>query len=679
MHLLRARLMTVCLGFLMLMPSWGFASPSPLSLAEIHHGSLLINSDQPGRYHALPTQDSRVRINVTGPIARAVVTQRFTNPGDTWMEALYAFPLPEDAAVDRLRLRIGERIVEGEIQEKQAARRTYEAAREQGQRAALVEQRRPNLFTTAVANIPPNGEVQVEIEYQQTLRWRDEQFSLRFPMAVTPRYTPAAMQQQMEMGEGWALLPGELPNRAEPATNDNGTLQNPVDLEITLAPGFALGEVKSHYHVVEQSTGSPGTQRIRLAADAHQANRDFVLSWTAAPGRQPQAAFFTEQVGDAHYGLLMLMPPTQDAPELPRPPREVQFIVDVSGSMSGERIRAAKAALVLALDTLDVGDHFNIVTFNHEAKTLWSQARPADVAHRNEARRFIQRLDADGGTDMLPALQRAFAQAASDSRALSQFVFITDGAVGNEHEVLQLIERKLGRTRLFTVGIGQAPNDHFMTEAARAGRGTFVSIAEEQDVGARMGELFAKIESPALTDLRFKLPVGADVLPNPIPDLYRGEPLVVAMKLDAVPHRATLTGRRGERDIEIDLGLTVTGESAGLSVLWARQKIQHWSRAEWRGEDADTVRRKILDLALSHHLVSDYTSLVAVDRTPARPADAELNAHALASNRPGDMQQVADSLVMASTSTDSFRALLASLGLMLLAACCFVPRREVAA
>ena len=675
MHLLRSSMMTAVLGLLLLTPGWVFASVSPVSLADIHHGSLLVNSGQPGRYHALPAQDSRVRIRVTGPIARAVVTQRFTNPGDTWVEALYAFPLPEDAAVDRLRLRIGDRIVEGEIQEKQAARRTYEAARERGQRAALVEQRRPNLFTTAVANIPPQGEVQVEIEYQHTLRWRDAQFSLRFPMAVTPRYTPAAVQQQLEMGDGWALLPGELPNRVEPATHANGSQQNPMDLEVTLAPGFALGEVTSQHHAVEQTALPAGAQRIRLAADAHRADRDFVLSWTAAPGRQPQAAFFTEQVGTAHYGLLMLMPPTQDAPDLPRPPREVQFIVDVSGSMYGERMRAAKAALVLALDTLNAGDHFNIVTFNHEARSLWAQARPADAAHRSEARRFIEGLKADGGTAMLPALERAFAQSPSEPGALSQFVFITDGAVGNEREVLQRIEQKLGRTRLFTVGIGQAPNQHFMTEAARAGRGSFVSIAEEQEVGARMGELFAQIESPALTDLRLNLPVGADVLPNPIPDLYRGEPLVVAMKLDAVPHRARLEARYGDQPVEIDLGLTVTGESSGLSVLWARQKIQHWTRAAWRGESAETVRREILDLALSHHLVSDYTSLVAVDRTPVRPANADLDAHALAANRPGDMQQ----LVMAQTSTGSLRALLASLLLMLLAACCFAPRRKVAA
>ena len=283
--------------------------PETVSLNEVRRGMLLARADDAAAagYQPLPGVDSRVRVRVTGPLARTTLRQRFENPTKEWIEAVYAFPLPEDAAVDRMRLRIGERVIEGEIQEREQARKTYEVAREQGKRTALVEQQRPNLFTTDVANIPPGATITVEIEYQHMLNWRDGAFSLRVPMAITPRYAGrngASAPQQTESSDdsGWLLLPGELDNAAK-ADAGNAT----VDLAVTLDPGFALADLTSHHHDIRRESLNEGERiRISLPPDTRP-DRDFVLSWQPERGAAPRAAFFAETIhGQVHISTYLL-------------------------------------------------------------------------------------------------------------------------------------------------------------------------------------------------------------------------------------------------------------------------------------------------------------------------------------------------------------------------------------
>ena len=653
---------------------------SSFGLGDVTQGTLLMTQAD-GSYQPQPAQRTRVRIRVTGPIARAVVSQQFHNPGTTWAEALYAFPLPEDAAVDHLRMRIGERVIEGEVQEKAAARATYAAARDLGQRTALVEQQRPNLFTTAVANIPPGAVLSVEIEYQHALQWQDDAFSLRFPMAVTPRYAPGGTatttmteaSAPMIVNSGWAVSPDALATVARPPRTDGevNLPRHPVDLEVSLAPGFPLAEVRSRYHPVQHVPAADGQPyRVRLDAGQHTATQDFELRWRAVAGRTPQAAFFTETVGTDRYGLLMLMPASAPATQPPRP-RETLFILDVSGSMQGPRMQQAREALQLAIETLTPMDRFNVIVFNDRAWTLFPQPVIADAGNRLRARQQVSALRADGGTEMLPALQLALAQGHREGD-LRQVIFITDGAVSNEAVLLTTLYHGLGEARLFTVGIGHAPNTHFMTEAALAGRGSFTYIAESSEVREKMQALFAQIAAPVLTDLVLKLPVVVDTAPDPLPDLYRGQPVSVVMKLAATPHQAALTGRQGLQHWGQSLVLQSAGDQAGIGVLWARRKIDHWVRAGLRGVSEATVREEVLALALQHHLVSPYTSLVAVDRTPARPATEGLARNALPLDLPGDMTSVG----LPQTATPSRALLLAGL-LALLSARLLSRRRSL--
>jgi len=666
-----------------------FAAGETLGLDAVTQGTLLLKSEQPGRYQAAPTQQTDVEMLVTGPIVRTQVTQRFSNPGAQWAEAIYAFPLPEEAAVDRLAMRIGERLVQGVIMEKAQARQTYETARQQGKRSALVQQHRPNLFTTSVANIPPNGEIEVRIEYQDLVTWRDDRFSLRFPMAVTPRYRPRApdklVEEDIGLTSGWAVLPGEIPNAVplDPDPDPESPLLNPVSMRVTLDAGLPLAEIASPTHEIRSEATGQGGVTVSFTRGEVAADRDFVLEWRPVAGQAPRAAFFTERTDAGDYALMLIMPPAANAP-LAEIARELILVIDTSGSMGGASIRQARAALHTAIEQLTPGDTFNVIQFNSSSEALFGQSLPANSTNKRLALGYVDALKAHGGTEIRGALERAFALSPGDDQRLTQVLFVTDGAVSNEAELLAYINQSVGDRRLFTVGIGSAPNAHFMAEAALFGRGDHIYIGRIDEVRQKMEALLDRLEHPALTAIRLTLSNQADVLPDPMPDLYAGEPIVAVMRLSEDVVRIDIEGQLGNTLWRSGLTPTQTESEAplrGLGVHWARQKIQHWMRALVRGGDPEQTRQQVLDLALRHHLVSQYTSLVAVDVTPARPQGEALGQHALDANLPAGWQpgsqthavQAADQLILAQGSTPSLLSL--ALGLVLTALAGLVARR----
>jgi Ca-activated chloride channel family protein len=329
----------------------------------------------------------------------------------------------------------------------------------------------------------------------------------------------------------------------------------------------------------------------------------------------------------------MVMPPAGERVTASLP-REVIFVIDTSGSMHGASIVQAKEALELAVLRLGPRDRFNVIEFNSSASTLFADARAATPDHLALATRWIRALRAQGGTEMEKAVKLALNGRESPDR-VRQVIFLTDGAVGNELRLFAAIRERLGDRRLFTIGIGSAPNTHFMREAARLGRGTFTYIGSPDEVQAKMVALFRKVESPAVADITLELGGGdAEVLPTPIPDLYQGEPVVVALRARTLPAFVTVRGRSGSTAWTREVPIHTAREGAGLSTLWARRKIA--ALLDQRSVDGgdEAMRKAVIDVALAHHLVSRYTSLVAVDVTPVRPADAALSSHALATNLP---------------------------------------------
>jgi Ca-activated chloride channel family protein len=612
-----------------------------MALKDVTQGSLLFRTNQAGRYIPAPLLKTDVQIAVSGIIARTTLKQEFLNPSrekDNWAEGIYVFPLPETAAVDHLRMKVGERTIVGEIKERAEAKKVYKQAKLEGKRASLVEQERPNMFTTSVANIAPGDKITVEIEYQETVRHDHGTFSLRFPMVVGPRYipgTPVVMEDQPP-GRGWSQDTDRVTDasRITPPVQHpyQGTI-NPVSLTIDLAAGFPLGKVESPYHEILTIADSDGRQHISLRQDYIPANRDFQLTWKSASGQAPTATVYREQQGDSDYVFLMVTPPASDQP-VTNVPRETIFVIDTSGSMAGTSIEQAKAALLLALNHLTAQDRFNVIQFNSVTHVLFSQPQSVKTDTLRKAIQYVEQLHANGGTEIFPALKMALKES-PPSTHLRQVIFLTDGQVGNEDELFDVIRSQLGTSRLFTIGIGSAPNSHFMRKAAEFGRGTFTHIGSTSEVKAQMDAIFRKLERPVLTDLQVEGLDGAtEMFPARIPDLYDGEPVGVGLKIPTIPTEVIIKGSFGSAPWRTAVALKDSPLRDGLSVYWARLKIASLTDQPRYAQDESLTRQAVLDVALAHHLVSKYTSLVAVDIEPIRPTDRSLVSHAMKTNLP---------------------------------------------
>ena len=644
---------------------------SPASAVDdIGAGTLLLHT-QYGVMRA-PTVATDVEVRISGMIARAVVTQRFTNPSADWVEGVYLFPLPDDAAVDHLRLRVGERYIEGVIKERSMAKRVYEQAKREGKRATLLEQERPNLFTNSVANIGPYESVEVQLEYQQIVFFRDEEFRLRVPLAITPRYVPGGVRLA-EVGSGaQPTVATDVADaeRISPPVLTEEQKTNPVSVHIELDMGAMVERIESPTHAIYTTTHGAGRFTIVLADAAVPADRDFELRWIPSLSDQPHAALFTEEVDGAFYHLLMVLPPDEGVEGAQPLAREVVFIIDVSGSMAGTSMEQARAALALAIERLRTYDRFNVIAFNNRPWTLFSAARPASPANVRQALAFVRGLDANGGTEMASALSAALG-ATNDDSTLRQVIFRTDGAVGNEAQLFSLIHNQLGSTRLFTVGIGGAPNTHFMRKAAQFGRGSYTYIADAADVHERMLELFRKLENPVLSDLRLDSSDITEVesWPQRLPDLYLREPLLIAVRTGEPGGSLHLSGQRDGNQWDFSQSLDAGSHGEGMGVMWARYKIEALMDSLREGAEESSVRAEVVSVALTHHLVSKYTSLVAVDVTPVRAPTTPLATQSVPVNLPEGMvhAKVFGRLPQTGTAAPlqvAFGAVLLALGLL---------------
>jgi Ca-activated chloride channel family protein len=607
------------------------AYPAPLMAEETspqqaQAGSLLWKMQQ--GYTSASTLNTSVEMKISGLVARVIVRQEFRNEGDEWVEGIYVFPLPDKAAVDHMRLHVGDRYIEGEIREKEQAKKEYEQAKRAGKKTSLVQQQRANLFTTSVANVAPGELVVVEIEYLEDLRYEDGRFSIRFPMTMTPRYIPGQTLPDKQ-GSGWSVDTDRVSDASLITPPQiTASQHHKVSLTATVNAGMPLEIIASRYHPVSVAEEN-GKYRVSLSDSQTPMDHDFELVWRPIPSAEPRAMAFTESVDGEPYHLLMVMPPDQGEAPPVYLPREMIFIVDTSGSMHGVSMSQAKRAVRLAIEALRPGDLFNVIDFDTYTTSLFPNSQVANHANVNRALAYVQKLQADGGTEMVPALKLALKSPPRETH-LRQIVFITDGSVGYEDEMFSMIEQKLGAARLFTVGIGSAPNSWFMRKAAEAGRGSYTFISALHEVQEKMERLFSKLENPQVTDIEVQWPSGVvvDAYPSTVPDLYLGEPVSIKARASGA-FRASdavrISGNSVTGAWATELPLRAPAKSDGVAALWARARIGELLDAERRGTDPDAARASILETALTHHLVSKYTSLVAVDKTPVRPAGDPLS------------------------------------------------------
>ncbi len=627
------------------------------AIGQLETGLQLVGG---GETQTVLSRATDVRIEINGLLARTEVRQTFVNQTEDWVEGRYVFPLPDGAVVDELRVRIGERLIEGVVRERRAARETFERARREGRSAGLVERHRGNLFSTRLTNIAPGEPVEVTIGFGQQVTFRHGEFCLRFPTTTLTRYDNGA-GRPVDSPESIAdtpFAPTEAP--LPPMPLDDGA-DSPFQLHVALNAGFEIAAIASLHH--DARIQGRGSERTVELASTPAPGRDFELVWRAVASNEVRGALYVEELSDRAHALLMLLPPEDfRAVDLRR---ELIVVLDRSGSMEGGAFEQARDAVRFALKRLDAEDRFNIVAFNGRSRAAFRSPVSASTDTLQAAEDFISRLEAKGGTEFDAALARALAAEAAPGY-LRQVVFITDGAVANETAIVERIEHDLGEARLFAVGIGHGVNASFLSRLASHGRGALTRIADPRDVAGRMEELLLQLESPVLEDLRIDWPETAETWPERLPDLYVGEPLLVHARFETpVSMLGTgairVTGLRDLRFVDLDWPLSRFHFANGVARRWAQARIEG---LEGRGDAMDPQLRhdEMLLTALDYGVVSSLTSLSAVDRTPRRSREAALKRTEVAGTAPADRSIAI--LAMPATDAGSIEAGLRGLSIL---------------
>ncbi|MBB1336889.1 marine proteobacterial sortase target protein [Pseudoalteromonas sp. SR44-2] len=559
---------------------------------------------------------SGANMTLTGLINHVVVTQTYQNENPFAVNARYVFPLPDESAVHAMTMRIGERVIKGQIDKKVEAEKKYEEAKKAGKQAALVRQQRANMFITNVANIGPGEQVIIELEYQEIIDYSSGTFAIRFPTTITPRYH--AISGEVEVSTQNQAHVNSLPTgwlspvySIKSSTQNDNVPSSQFTLNIDIDVGLELVDISSKFHNVDVQNTAFGQYKIALN-ETNAVNRDFLLEFKPLQKDQAQAAFFTQQFenGD-RYGLAMLMPPGDHFTQTQRLPREMVFVVDTSGSMHGQSMEQAKKALFYALSLLDSDDSFNIIGFDNIVTPMSDKPLIANDFNLRRAERFIYSLEADGGTEIQGALNAVLDGSQFDG-FVRQVVFLTDGSVSNEDALFKNIQSKLGDSRLFTVGIGSAPNSFFMRRASDIGKGSFTFIGSTSEVQPKMQQLFDKLAHPAITNVALSDESGnsLDFWPSPLPDLYFGEPIMVAIKLNNAKN-LVLAGQTAQGPLSIKLSTQNSSNAQGIAKLWARQKI----KSLLLYNEQSVVKDEVQELALTHQLLSPFTAFIAIEQT----------------------------------------------------------------
>jgi Ca-activated chloride channel family protein len=576
---------------------------------------------------ALPLQKTEVRLNLSGGLLEAEVTQVFTNSTDSALEAIYVFPLPSEATVTGMELRVGEWVIRSVVKEREQARQEYAAARTEGRKAALLEQERPNIFTTSVTNFLAGETVRIRFTYLQAAEYQQGKYSITFPMVVGPRYIPF----RIPVPDAARITPPIL----HPAI-DSG---HRVSLTATVS-GLPVKAITSSTHAIAVAARDGGrVHEVTLHESETLPNSEFHLEVALADGETPTTSVVTTEAHDATYALVTLLPPIGVPAEKlpPRVPRDVLFLIDTSGSMSGDSIGQAQAGLLKCLEMLKPEDAFTIVRFASDYSAFAPELRVATPERLEAAREFVRTLRADGGTEMQTALDYTLSLTGGRAEAFRLVVFLTDGDVGNEASLMNLLSAKLGSTRLVTFGIGSAPNEFLMRRLGELGRGQARFIRSQEDVGAVMSGFFRTLDQPAMTGVRLNWrkkngqPLDEPVVyPQPCPDVFVDRPIQLVAKLP--------TGFDGTLEVAgnvagqsatypFSFGDAARARHAGIPTLFGQAVVNDLMYRRLRVSDPtelEKLRAEIVRTGIDYQLVTEFTARLAVEEAITRPPGEKL-------------------------------------------------------
>lgn len=589
-------------------------------------GEIYSNEDRPGcgamlvRYPGeqkeipLPLQHTAVEGQVVGYIATVHVTQQFYNPYTSKIEAVYVFPLPDNAAVNDFVMTIGTRRIRGIIRERKEAEKIYAQAKKQGYTASLLTQERPNIFTQKVANIEPGRSIDVDIHYFNTLAYSDGWYEFVFPMVVGPRFNPPGSKTGIgAVGYGHGSISNQKTEAQylRPGTRSG----HDISLAVQINAGVPIEAIECKSHVISKTQYQPEVVDVKLSDSDSVPNKDFVLRFKVA-GDRIKSKVLTHRDRHGGYFTMMVYPP-ENLKNLSPSPVEMIFVLDCSGSMNGTPIAKAKEAIRRALRQLEPLDTFQVISFSNRASSLGRDPIAATPENIRRGMAYVDRLNGEGGTMMIEGIKAAL-DFAHDPYRLRVVSFMTDGFIGNEAEILTAIHQKLGDSRIFSFGVGSSVNRYLLDRMALIGRGAVAYIGLHDDSTYVVDRFYERIRHPALTDVRidFGGMRVSEVYPSRLPDLFVGRPIHVAGRFDGnVIAPVVLEGKAGgqiyrlEVPVDSDDGMT---SNPGIAAVWARKKIESLATKSLTSGGWN-ISSQIKDTALKYNLVSAYTAFVAVD------------------------------------------------------------------
>lgn len=563
----------------------------------------------------LPLKSSRAKVRINGPIAEVVITQRYQNLGLRPINARYVFPGSTQAAVRGLVMQTGGRRITAKIKEKEEAKQIFEQAKSEGKRAALLVQQRPNVFMMDTANIMPGDDIELELTYSELLVPDDGVYQFVYPTVVGPRYGGDPIQAS-----------ADAPWMANPFAVDGPGGNNPTAVETTidvsLDSPIAIKDFQAVQHKVQADWHNAKSANISLDGSETQAgNRDFILRFRLQDDKI-LSGLMTYRQGGENYFLAMVQPPERVAPTAVLR-REYVFVVDVSGSMEGFPLNTSKALMHELLAGLKPRESFNILFFAGDARVLSPTPLPATPENVQRAFVTMQNYQGGGGTELISALDTAYAMPRTDDIARS-IVVVTDGYINAERDAYDLIARHLNTTNLFAFGIGSSVNRYLIEAMARAGAGEPFVVTSQAEVAEVSGKFRQYVEAPLLSNIKLQGESVElyDLEPAELPVLLAQRPVVVFGKYRGASDSAkiVLTGTAADGSYKTELPLEdaeTENRAELLPVLWARHKLMRLS--DWAGNQVDANKAEIVALALKYSLLSRYTAFVAVDDVIANP------------------------------------------------------------
>lgn len=580
-----------------------------------------------------PLKDTKVTADISGYVARVTVKQKFVNPSNSKIEAVYTFPLSENSAVDEMTMKIGDRTISGTIKKREEARAIYDQARNDGYVASLLDQERTNIFTQSVANIEPGKEIEITIKYIETLPYESGKYTFAFPTVVGPRFVPGQAVTGGPQGSGFNHNTNQVPDASliTPMPTLGGTRAgHNISIDVHLNGGMPISEVNSALHQVDTKAIDGNKMDISLTDKETIPNKDFVLTWNVAQDSLKSGYLTYKEAGEKEgFFTLMLMPPKRVTKDIVAP-KEMIFVIDCSGSQSGAPLDKAKETMLYILEHMNDNDTFQIITFNNSVQTFADKPQLSSPEMKNKAKAFIKSIEAQGGTWMAPAVEKACSMP-NDSHRLRIVTFMTDGYVGNDYEILGMVKKFRGASRWFPFGTGNSVNRTLIDGISKEGGGESEYVLLNSSAQEAGKKFYDRISSPVLTDVKLAFD-GLDVkevYPKEVSDVWAEKPLYFKGKYTAAKAGTiTLTGfaqgKPYKQSIKVDFA-NQNLNNPGIPSLWARAKVDRLMSEDWFGAQQGTVNKEIKDeivaTALKHHIMTQYTSFVAVDNSRKTDGD----------------------------------------------------------